>query len=162
MAAGAGLTAAADASITKTLVGTTSGAYTTPSTNGLYVTLHSTQFTAATKAGGTEWTTASDTAPYARVQLGTTPSFGWTIASYSSTNVSGFSTPGVLFSNTAQVTFTAVAGNNQTLFSVGFNDGAGPTGGNFNLFADLSASVAVNIGIQVIFAASTGIQFVTY
>lgn len=156
MAAGSGLTAAADASITLTLVGTTSGAYATPSTNGLYCALYTTQFTAATKAGATEWSSGSDT-NYARQQVGTTPSFGWTVNAYASGT-------GVLFTNTATITQPAVAGTGQTLFSFGFCSAL--TAGTIALFADLASSQVVNVGVQVIIAAyttpGTGAAFTSY
>lgn len=154
MAAGSGYTAVADASITRTLVGVVSGAYTTPSTNGMYCALYTTQFTAATKAGATEWTTGSDTA-YARQQMGTSPAFGWTIGAY----VSG---TGVQWNNTGAVTQPAVAGANQTLFSVGWVDIVTLGSGNINFFVDLTTSLSVLIGIQVVLAASNGAIFTTY
>lgn len=149
MAAGSGLTAAADASLTRTIVGVTASAYVTPTNN--YVALYTTQFTAASKAGATEWTSASDTA-YVRQAMGATGA-GWTIAAYSSG-------VGVVWTNTNTITQPAVAGTSQTLFAVGFCDAA--SAGNIDFFADLSASQAVAIGVQVVFTASTGITFTTY
>lgn len=149
MAAGSGLTAAADTSITKTIVGVTSGAYSSPSNN--YVALYTTQFTASTKSGATEWSAASDTA-YARQAMGATGT-GWTIAAYSNG-------VGVVFTNTNTITQPAVAGTGQTLFAVGFCDAL--TSGNIDFFADLSSSQSVAVGVSVVFTASTGISFTTY
>lgn len=156
--AGSGITAAADLALTRTVVGVTSGAYVTPTNN--WVALYSTQFTAQAKAGATEWTTASDTAPYARVAMGAAGA-GWTIAAY----VSG---TGVVFSNTNQITFTAVAGNAQTLYAVGWCDSVGPTGGNVDFFVDLAnnAQLSVPITVQVVLkataGANVGAQFTTF
>jgi hypothetical protein len=145
MAAGNGLTAALDTATMKLLLGVASPGYSSPTTNGLYISLWTTQFTTS-KAGATEWTTTSDTAPYARVNVTTT---GWTIAAF----VTG---TGVVASNTNQLAFTAVAGNAQTLFSVGLNDAL--TAGNVVWMADLASSSSVAIGIIVQFNASTDIQ----
>lgn len=157
MAAGAGWTAAADASITRTVVGVSSGSYTSPTTNGLYVGCFSTQFTSSTKAGATEWTTGSD-GSYARQQVGAAGA-NWTIAAYANG-------AGVVFSNTNTITFPAVTLNNQTLFSVGLVDTVGPTGGNINIFADLSTSVPVNTTQSVVLPSNSpgpaGLQFTTF
>lgn len=144
MAAGAGLTAAADATLANTIVGK-GGGYSSPTTNN-WVGCFSTQFTASTKAGATEWTTGSDTA-YARVPMGAAGA-GWTIGAYVSAS-------GVTFTNTNTLTGPTVAGANQTLFSIGVLDTVGPTGGNVDFFADLSTSLSVNIGATVILPATS-------
>lgn len=155
MAAGSGLTAASDTGITKFIVGVTTTPYTTPANN--YVACYTTQFTAATKAGATEWTTASDTA-YARQAMGAAGA-GWTIAAYASGT-------GVVWSNTNTITQPAVAGTSQTLFAIGWCDTVGPTGGNIDFFADLGSSQTVNIGVSVVLASNSpgpaGITFTTY
>lgn len=114
--------------------------------------------TAATKAPatGVEWLTSSDT-NYARQALGTggTNTSGWTINAYSNS-------VGVVFTNFATLTQPAVAGANQQLGSVGFADTVGPTGGNVDLFADLLTVQAVNVGVQVVLTATTGVSFTTY
>jgi hypothetical protein len=143
MAAGNGLTAAADTGWMKSILGV-SGGFSIPSTNGLYIALYTTQFTTA-KSGATEWTSASDTS-YARVQVGVS---GWTIAAF----VTG---TGVVASNTNQLAFAAVAGTGQTLFSVGLCDAL--TTGNIIWMADLVSSSSVGVGIIVQFNASTDIQ----
>lgn len=151
MAAGSGLVSAADTSITNTIIGAGSG-YTTPTNN--WWALYTTQFTAAAKSGATEWTTALDTAPYARQPMGASGA-GWTVAAYASG-------VGVVWKNTNTLTQPAVAGNNQTLFACGWCDTVGPTGGNVDFFIDLGVSQAVNIGTAVILTASTGAVFTTY
>jgi hypothetical protein len=145
---GSGLTAATDSSITKYVVGVTSGAYSTPANN--YVALYSNQFTSSTKAGATEWSSASDTT-YARQAMGATGS-GWTIAAY----VNG---TGVVWSNTNAINFPAVASNAQTLYSIGFCDAL--TVGNINFFCDLanSGQLTVPIGFNVFILAGTGAVF---
>lgn len=139
------------------MIGVTSGAYASPTTNGLYVACYSTQFTNSTKAGATEWTTASDGA-YARQQVGAAGA-NWTIAAYSNGS-------GVVFSNTNTISFPAVTLNNQTLNSIGLVDTVGPTGGNINIFADLSSPVTVNITQAVVLPAASpgpaGLLFTTY
>ena len=154
MAAGSGFSAAADASITRTLVGVTSGAYTTPSTNGMYAACYSTQFTAAAKAGATEWTTASD-GSYARQQMGVSTAFGWSIAAY-------VNSTGVVWSNSNTITFPAVTLNSQTLFALGWVDVVTLGSGNINFFYDLTASLSVNIASSVVLSGSTGAVFTTY
>jgi hypothetical protein len=148
MAAGSGLTAAADLTVTKTLIAA-SGGYGTTGAN--WVAIYTTQFTAAAKSGATEWTSASDTT-YARQAMGASGA-GWTVGSY-------VSATGVAFNNTNQIQFAAVATNAQTLFSVGFCDAL--TAGNIDLFSDLASSSSVAIGIQVQFNATTDIIFTTY
>lgn len=150
MAAGSGLTAAADLSITNTLVALASGTYGT--TGGNWWACYTTQFTAATKTGATEWLAASDTAPYARQAMGAA-GVGWTIAAYASST-------GVVWKNTNTLTQPAVAGTGQTLFACGWCDAL--TSGNIDYFIDLAASQAVNIGTAVILTASTGAVFTTY
>lgn len=148
MAAGSGLTAAADLTIAKTIVAQ-SGGY--GSTGANWVALYTTQFTAAAKAGATEWLASSDTS-YARQAMGASGA-GWTMGSY-------VSATGVAFNNNAQVQFPAVSGNAQTLFSVGFCDAL--TAGNIDLFSDLATSVAVALGVNVQFNANTDIVFTIY
>jgi hypothetical protein len=154
MAAGSGLTAAVDLTLTRTIVGATSP-YTSPSGGAMWCSLYSTQFTAATKAGATEWTTGSDT-NYARQALGTggTNTSGWTINAYASGT-------GVVITNFATLTQPAPS-SSQTLNAVGFCDTVGPTGGNIDLFADLPSPQTVNTGVQVIIAATTGAVFTIY
>lgn len=158
MAAGSGLTAQTDLSLTKTLVGVSSGAYSPPANN--WVALFTTQFTAAAKAGATEWLVSSDTTPYARQPQGAAGS-GWTINAYTSGT-------GVFWTSNAQTTQPAVQGNAQTLYAVGWCDSVGPTGGNVNFFADLptGSSQPVAIGQQVIIAVysgpGTGASFTTF
>ena len=149
MAAGSGLTAAADASLTRTIAGVTSGAYSTPANN--WVACYTTQFTAAAKAGATEWLAASDTA-YARQAMGATGT-GWTIAAYSSG-------VGVVWNNTNTITQPAVTGTAQTLSAIGFCDAL--TVGNINFFSDLASSASVGLGVQVILSAGTGVVYTTY
>jgi hypothetical protein len=157
MAAGSGLTAVADTSITNTLTGTTGG-FASPTTN-LYVGCATNNLTASTKSitTGVEWLVASDTA-YVRQAMGANGA-GWTIAAY----VNG---TGVVWKNVNTITQPAVAGAGQTLGAVFWNDGVGPTGGNFVYFADLASPVSVAIGISVVLAASSpgpaGITFTTY
>jgi len=155
MAAGSGFTAAVDLTITKTLVGAASGTFTPPSGGAMWCSLYSTQFTAAAKAGATEWTTGSNT-NYARQSLGTggTATSGWTINAYSSGT-------GVVFTNFATLTQPAPS-SSQTLNAFGFCDSAGPTGGNIVIFADSASPQTVNTGVQVIIAATTGAVFTTY
>jgi len=154
MAAGSGFTAAADASITRTLVGVTSGAYTTPSTNGMYAACYNTQFTAAAKAGATEWATASD-GSYARQQMGVSTAFGWSIAAY-------VNSTGVVWSNSNTITVPAVTLNNQSLAALGWVDVVTLGSGNINFFFDLSVALPVNIGSSVVLSGSTGAVFTTY
>jgi len=154
MAAGSGFTAAADASISRTIVGVTSGAYSTPSTNGMYAGCFNTQFTAAAKAGATEWTTASD-GSYARQQMGVSTAFGWSIAAY-------VNSTGVVWNNSNTITFPAVTLNNQSLAALGWIDVVTLGSGNINFFYDLSAALSVNIGSNVILNPSTGAVFTTY
>lgn len=149
MAAGSGLTAAADASITRTIVGVSSGAYAAPANN--YCALYTTQFTASTKTGATEWLAASDT-NYARQAMGAA-GIGWTIAAYSNG-------VGVVWNNTNTITQPGVAGSVQTLFAVGFCDAL--TAGNIDFFVDLGTSQSVGIGVNVVLAAGTGVTFTTY
>ena len=151
MAAGSGLTAPSDLTLTKTIIGAGS-AYTTPTNN--WWALFTGQFTASTKALPTEWLTASDTAPYARQAMGASGA-GWTVAAYSNG-------VGVVWNNTNTLTQPAVAGSGQTLFACGWMDAVGPTGGNCNFFIDLAASQAVNVGTSVILTAATGAVFTTY
>lgn len=161
MAAGSGLTAAVDLTLTKTIVGATGG-YTAPSAGAMWVALFTNNFTAAAKSPttGVEWLTSSDT-NYARQSMGTggTGTSGWTINAYASGT-------GVLFTNFAATTQPAVAGTAQQLGAVGFADTVGPTGGNIDLFADLATPQAVAVGVQVIIAAytgaGTGAAFTTY
>jgi len=148
MAAGSGLTAAADLTVARTLVAQASG-YSATGAN--WVALYTTQFTAAAKAGATEWTSASDTS-YARQAMGASGA-GWTMGAY-------VSATGVAFNNNAQVQFPAVSGNAQTLFSVGFCDAL--TSGNIQLFSDLANSNAVALNVNVQFNANTDIVFTIY
>ena len=151
MAAGSGLTATADASLTRTIVGVTSGAYSTPANN--YVALYTNNMTASTKSPttGVEWLASSDT-NYARQAMGATGT-GWTIAAYANGT-------GVVWNNSNTITQPAVAGTLQTLGSVGFCDAL--TAGNVDFFADLSTPVSVAVGVQVILSATTGAVFTTY
>jgi hypothetical protein len=149
MAAGSGLTAAADSSLTLTIQGVTASAYTTPTNN--YWACYTTQFTASTKSGATEWLVANDGA-YARQAMGATGA-GWTTAAYANG-------VGVVWKNTNQLTQPAVTLNNQTLFACGWCDAL--TSGNIDFFIDLGASQAVNIGTAVILTALTGAVFTTY
>jgi hypothetical protein len=157
MAAGSGYTATADVSIVNTTIGAGSG-YSSPTTN-LYVICCTNNFTAATKALSTavEWLVSSDT-NYTRQAMGASGG-GWTVAAY-------VNSTGVVFKNTNTITQPAVAGANQTLGAIGFNDAAGPTGGNTNFFIDLATPQAVNIGVQVILAAASpgpaGVSFTLY
>lgn len=158
MAAGSGLTATVDASITRTLVGAASGTYVLPVSGAMWCSLYTNNFTASTKspATGVEWLTSSDT-NYVRQSLGTggTNTSGWTINAYSNG-------VGVVFTNFATLTQPAVAGTAQTLGAVGFVDSAGPTGGNVDLFADLLTPQTVNTSVQVVLTATTGVSFTTY
>jgi hypothetical protein len=148
---GNGLTAVADSAITKTVLGVTSGAYTTPTNN--YVALYNTQFTSSSKAGGTEWTSSSD-GSYARQAMGATGT-GWTIAAYANGT-------GVIWKNSNPINFPAVTLNAQTLYAIGFCDAL--TAGNINFFVDLAnnGQLSVPIGISVVFPALTGAVFTTY
>jgi hypothetical protein len=149
MAAGSGLTAAADLTITKTIIAA-SGGYGTTGAN--WVALYTTNFTAAAKAGAVEWTSASDTT-YVRQAMGASGA-GWTVGSY-------VSSTGVAFNNTNQIQFPGVSGNGQTLGSTGFCDAL--TAGNVNLFSDVNGTLpTVAIGIQVQFNATTDIIFTTF
>jgi hypothetical protein len=152
MAAGSGLTAGADTSITNTIIGAGSG-YTTPTNN--WWALFTNQFTAAAKLAstGVEWLVASDSA-YARQPMGASGA-GWTVAAYASS-------VGVVWKNTNTLTQPAVTGANQSLFACGWMDTVGPTGGNCDFFIDLGVAQAVNIGTAVILTASTGAVFTTY
>jgi|SRR5271165_590546 len=164
MAAGSGLTAAADTIATKTVTGQAGGFSTgTPasSTGANWVSLYTTQFSAAAKAGATEWLVASDGA-YARQPMGATGA-GWTINAY-------VSATGVQFFNNNSLAnplaFPAVTLNAQNLYSVGFCDAI--TAGNIILFSDLpgGAATPVSIGIQVQFnttgSITSDIVFTTY
>lgn len=157
MAAGAGLTATVDGTLTRTIVGATGG-YTAPSGGAMWCSLYTNNMTASTKspATGVEWLTSSDTA-YVRQALGTTGTgtSGWTIAAYANGT-------GVVITNIITLTQPAVAGTAQTLGSVGFVDTVGPTGGNVDLFADLATPQSVGIGVQVILSAGTGATFTIY
>src|SRR5215469_2104508 len=117
MAAGSGLTATADTSITNTIVGASSG-YSSPTVNGLYCGLYTNNMTASTKSPttGVEWLVASDGA-YARQKMGSVSPFGWTIAAYANGT-------GVVWNNTSAVTQPAVTLNAQTVGSFGWNDAA--------------------------------------
>ena len=158
MAAGSGLTAAADLTITNTLIALATNKYqdagNDAGTGANWWSIYTTQFTLALKAGATEWTTALDTTPYARQAMGAA-GIGWTVAAYASST-------GVVWKNTNTLTQPAVAGNNQTLFAVGFCNTIGPTGGVVDLFIDLGVSQAVNIGTAVILTAATGAVFTTF
>lgn len=158
MAAGSGLTAVVDASITRTLVGAAAGTYAAPALGAMWCSLYTNNMTASLKspATGVEWLTSSDT-NYARQPLGTggTNTSGWTINAYSNG-------VGVVFTNFATLTQPAVAGAQQFLGSVGFADTVGPTGGNIDLFADLNTVQTVNVGVQVVLTATTGVSFTTY
>ncbi len=153
-APGSGLTAAADLSLTYTMIGFTTGPYVTPTNN--WWALFTNQFTAAAKsaATGVEWLTSSDTAPYARQAMGAGGT-GWTVTAYASST-------GVVWKNTNTLTQPAVAGTSQTLFACGWMDSVGPTGGNCNFFIDLVASDGVGIGTNVVLTALTGAIFTTY
>lgn len=150
MAAGSGLTAAADLTVARTLVAQASG-YSATGAN--WVALFTTQFTAAAKAGATEWSSASDTT-YARQAMGASGA-GWTMGSY-------VSATGVAFNNTNQIQFPAVATTAQNLYSTGFCDAL--TAGNIQLFSDLPgvSATPVAIGIQVQYNATTDIIFTVY
>jgi hypothetical protein len=142
-APGSGLTAAADATISNTLLAK-SGGYSGTGAN--WCALYTTQFTAAAKAGATEWTSGSD-GSYARQAMGASGA-GWTVNAY-------VSATGCVFWNNTTFNFPAVTSNAQTLFSVAFCDAL--TSGNIQIFSDLAASDAVAIGIQVQFN-TTGSQ----
>ena len=154
MAAGQGLTAVADLAIVNTIIaksgqyGSSTGGNTTGSN---WIGLSSTQLT-TTKAiaNATEWTAASDTAPYARVAMGASGA-GWTLTAF-------VANTGVQINNTNQLQFLGVAGTAQTLNSVLFCDAL--TAGNIDWFYDLSSPQAVAIGIVVQFNALTDIQLI--
>jgi hypothetical protein len=146
---GSGLTASSDLTLARKIIGVTTGAYVIPANN--YWALYTTQFTAAAKAGATEWLAASDTA-YVRQAMGTA-GIGWTIAAYASGT-------GVVWSNTNTLTQPAVAGTAQTLFACGWCDAL--VAGNIDFFIDLATSVSVGIGTQVVLTASTGAIFTLY
>lgn len=152
-AAGSGLTAAADLTISKTIIGA-SGGYSSPTNN--WVACYNTQFTAAAKAGATEWTTASDT-NYARQAMGASGA-GWTVNAYSSG-------VGVLWTNINQITQPAPS-STQTLNALGWCDSVGPTGGNINFFCDTASPLTINTGVNVVIVAyagaGTGAAFTTY
>lgn len=151
MPAGSGLTAAADLSVANTLLAKASGGYSTTGAN--WVALYTTQFQSTAKAGGVEWSAASDTS-YVRQAMGAAGA-GWTVNAY-------VTSTGVMFQNTNQVLFPAVATTAQNLYSVGFCDAL--TAGNIQLFSDLpgAAATPVALGIQVQFNALTDIQFTVY
>jgi len=149
---GFGLTATSDLSLTKTIVGVTSGAYTTPSNN--YLACFSTQFTNGAKAGATEWATSSNPS-YARVAMGATGT-GWTIAAYASG-------VGVVWNNTNTLLVPAVQSNNQTLYAIAFCDSATIGAGNIDFFIDMpnSGQLTVLVGLNVVLPAGTGAVFTT-
>ncbi len=155
MAAGAGASAALDAAIAQYCCGITP---TPPAANwgASFMGLATGNCTASTKAiaTGVEWLAASDT-NYVRVTGGTggTSSSSWTIAAYSNG-------VGVLFNNFAQITEPAVAGTAQVLGSICFFSAI--TAGTMTVFSDLGVTQNVNIGIQVILLATTGVVFTTY
>ena len=159
MAAGSGWTAGADTRITNTVVGA-SGGYVSPTTNGMYCALYSTQFTAAAKSGATEYTTTGYST-YARQQMGATSPFGWTINAYASGT-------GVLWTNTSTITFPAVpvGGTTQTFFALGWVDVVTLGSGNINFFIDSASSVSQPVGVSVLLSAysgaGTGAAFTTY
>jgi hypothetical protein len=156
MAAGSGLSAAADLTITNTIIALATNKYqdagNDAGTGANWWALYTTQFTAATKAGATEWLAASDTAPYARQPMGAA-GVGWTVTAYASG-------VGVVWKNTNTLTQPAVLGAGQTLFAIGFCNAV--TAGVVDTFIDLGASQAVNIGTAVILTAATGAVFTTY
>jgi hypothetical protein len=82
---------------------------------------------------------------------------GWTVAAY-------VSSTGVVWKNANVITQPNVLGTGQTLGAILWNDGAGPTGGNFNFFADLATPVSVPVGIGVVLGNGSpqGITFTTY
>ena len=80
---------------------------------------------------------------------------GWTVTAYASGT-------GVVWNNTNTLTQPAVAGTAQTLYSCGWCDTVGPTGGNINFFIDLGSSDGVGIGTNVVLTALTGAIFTTY
>lgn len=149
---GTGLTAQTDLSITKTLIGVTSGAYSPPGNN--WVGLFSTQFSNAAKAGAVEWLSSSDTT-YVRQGMGASGA-GWTISAYSSG-------VGVTFKNTNLILFPGVASNAQTLYSLGFLDSGTLGSGNINFFIDMgnNGQLSVSIGVSVWLPALTGAVFTT-
>jgi len=150
---GSGLTATADASITKYVVGVTSGAY-VPPTN-LYLACFSSQFSNGPKAGATEWTTSSNPA-YARTVMGANPTASWTIAAYASGT-------GVVFKNTNAVSGPAVTGNNQSCYSLGFCLASTVGVTDIQLFIDMPNDIALSIpiGFYVYLPALTGAIFTT-
>lgn len=148
-AAGSGLTAYGDTAMIKTLIALATNKFQDSGGGANWIALYSTQFTLATKAGAVEWTAASDTFPYARVAMGAAGT-GWIINAF----VGG---TGTMIQNVSQVAFGAVAGNAQTLFSVGFCDAL--TAGNVAWFADLGSIQPVAIGIIVQFNSQTDINF---
>lgn len=143
--AGQGLTSAQDLNIAQQLLGVAGTAYPTLTTNGVYIGLSNTQIT-TTKllANFTEWVVGSDTT-YARVNI---PITGWTLTAF-------VALTGVIYNNTAQYQFAAVATTAQTLQSVGFFSAL--TAGTLCWFFDIT-SVAVAVGIIVQFNALTDIQ----
>lgn len=157
MAAGSGLTAGADLGVTNQLIAlATLKISDTNAAGGRWWALFTNQFTAAAKLAstGVEWLTSSDTAPYARQDMGAA-GVGWSVTAYASG-------VGVVWKNTNTLTQPAVAGTAQTLFSCGWMDTVGPTGGNCVFFIDLASSDGVGIGTNVVLTALTGAIFTTY
>jgi hypothetical protein len=155
MAAGSGLTAAADLTVTNTLIALATNKYqdagNDAGTGGNWWACYTTQFTASTKSGATEWLVANDGA-YARQPMGAA-GVGWTVTAYANGT-------GVVWKNTNQLTQPAVTSNNQTLFACGWCNAL--TAGVVDYFIDLGVSQAVNIGTAVILTAATGAVFTTY
>jgi len=153
-AAGNGLTAQTDGSITNTLIGK-AGGYTSPTNN--WVGCFTGNFTAAAKSAATavEWLVANDGA-YARQAMGASGA-GWTVNAY-------LSGTGVVWTNTNTITQPAVTLNAQTLGAIGLMDSVGPTGGNANFFIDVASPLSVAVGVNVILSGggSPGLTFTTY
>jgi hypothetical protein len=157
MAAGSGLTATADLTITNTLIALATSTYSSFGgvAGGNWWACYTNNFTAAAKLASTavEWTTASDT-NYARQAMGAA-GVGWTVTAYASGT-------GVVWKNTNTLTQPAVAGTSQTLGACGWCDTIGPTGGNSVFFIDLASTDGVGIGTNVVLTALTGAIFTTY
>ena|SRR5271166_6032939 len=156
MAIGAGATDTLDGAICQYLTGSATALVPVAGWGASFMGLFTNNLTAATKdvSTGVEWSNASDT-NYVRVTGGTggTQSTSWTVVAYASG-------VGTKMNNFAQITEPAVAGAGQNLGSIGMFSAI--TAGTCVVFSDFSSIQPVNIGIQVILLATTGLVFTVY